>query len=101
MTDARFSDVYNNPLYNIDPSAPEYKPTKATEALISEKIKRRQEGNIKPTKKRELEITSDDPAKLSRLSATNDVSSAKDTALASLVKSVKAKTQTLNSKKKR
>ena len=41
VRDPRFSALYENPLYNVDPSAPEFKRSKTTEAILDEKVKRR------------------------------------------------------------
>jgi len=41
ISDPRFSAIYNNPLYNVDPSAPEFKRSKTMEAILEEKVKRR------------------------------------------------------------
>ncbi len=110
VADPRFSDLYKNPLYNIDPSAPEYKKTKATEALIQEKLERRKnkEGTSKTksvhTFIKETDSSTGKEAKKPRLEVPEESSEkykTKDLALASLVKSVKAKAQTLQDKKKK
>lgn len=41
INDPRFSAMYDNPLYNVDPSAPEFKRSKTMEAILDEKVKRR------------------------------------------------------------
>jgi len=41
ISDPRFSAIYDNPLYNVDPSAPEFKRSKTMEAILEEKVKRR------------------------------------------------------------
>jgi len=41
ISDPRFSAIYENPLYNVDPSAPEFKRSKTMEAILDEKVKRR------------------------------------------------------------
>lgn len=41
INDPRFSAIYDNPLYNVDPSAPEFKRSKTMEAILVEKVKRR------------------------------------------------------------
>ena len=41
VDDPRFSKLYTDPRFNIDPTAKEYKETEGTRALIDEKIKRR------------------------------------------------------------
>jgi len=46
ITDPRFSAIYDNPLYNVDPSAPEFKRSKTMEAILEEKVKRRTKNRI-------------------------------------------------------
>ena len=41
ITDPRFAAIYDNPLYNVDPSAPEFKRSKTMEAILEEKVKRK------------------------------------------------------------
>jgi len=41
IADPRFTAIYDNPLYNIDQSAPEFKRSKTMEAILEEKVKRR------------------------------------------------------------
>jgi len=41
ITDPRFTAIYDNPLYNVDPSAPEFKRSKTMVAILEEKVKRR------------------------------------------------------------
>ena len=111
MDDPRFSAVYSSHLYNIDPSAPEYRKTKGTEAIIKEKIKRSSSSakkhklsdvgdNIKHKKRKDFaELTSKLPEK--RTSSIPVENRSLEDSLFSLVKSVKAKTQQFHSKTKR
>merc|ERR1711976_396632 len=95
--DERFSELYDNPHFNIDPSAPEFKKTKAMESLIDEKIKRR-----KAKKNKRDSDSQEIPQKVQKLTDTEsviEVRREKDTSLASLVRSVKAKTQSLQNRK--
>ena len=95
--DPRFSSIYENPLYNIDPSAPEYKATKSMEILAREKVKRRRE-NDRLGKRKVVDI--DSASKAAKASTDIKIPSLNsDAVLASLVKSVKAKTKTIQSKK--
>lgn len=92
MTDPRFSAMYESHLFNIDPSAPEFKKTKGTEAIIAEKLKR---NGGKQKKKRVPErVKEDRNVKKVKL----DIKPAEES-LANLVKSVKAKTKHFQSNK--
>jgi len=41
INDPRFNAIYENPHYNVDPSAPEFKRSRTMEAILEEKVKRR------------------------------------------------------------
>ena len=92
VADPRFSAMYDSHYFNIDPSAPEYRKTKGTEALISEKIKRSGKRDRKKMIDREEE-----QVKKQKL-MTNKQSTNEDN-LASLIKSVKSKTKHFHSNK--
>ncbi|CAH1791290.1 unnamed protein product [Owenia fusiformis] len=89
VDDPRFSAVYNSHLYNIDPSAPEFKKTKAMDTIVKEKFKRKEEGNNKNTEEK--------PSKIPKLQEKPDNSST----LSALVKSVKSKTAQFQQNKKK
>jgi hypothetical protein len=72
VTDNRFSAIYNKSDFNIDPTSSNFKKTKAMEALIQEKLKRR--------------VENDEIQENSLKKPKNDVS------LKMLVKSIKRKT---------
>ncbi|XP_071442045.1 ESF1 homolog [Hetaerina americana] len=64
VKDPRFDALYNSHLFNIDPADPHYKKTKAMEALVAEKLNRRQEQNqnnlktaVEPAKKHAAELS--------------------------------------------
>ena len=100
--------MYNSHLFNIDPSAPEFKRTKGIEAIIQEKLKRRKHSVDKKsavddsedvsTKKRKH--SSEQSVESSRTECESSTAAANDVSLTSLVKSVKAKTQQFYSKNK-
>ena len=111
LDDPRFSAVYSSHLYNIDPSAPEYRKTQGTEAMIHEKLKRSNASG----KKHKLNENGDN-IKHKKRKSSNEVSSkltsnsmdskmfeetANGDSLDSLIKSVKAKTKQFHNKKKR
>lgn len=81
--DDRFNALYESHLYSIDPSEPNFKKTKATEAIIKEAQKRREErANQRQSKVNYDGTKGEKPLK-------EDASKAK---LSALVKSVKSKT---------
>lgn len=45
--DDRFSALYSSHHYNIDPTDPNYRKTKAMEAIVVEKLKRRNDDNVR------------------------------------------------------
>lgn len=55
LDDNRFSKIYSNPAFNIDPSAPQFKKTKAMSELVDEKIKRSSEIQKNDVKKSKLD----------------------------------------------
>ena len=106
VNDSRFSALFNNPNFNIDPSAPEFKKTKVMDDLIQHKVKKRQSNlndggksdNIFCAESSSSGISTEVPAKvIEKLDRKIDYSTA---SLNQLVKSVKAKTVLLNEQKK-
>lgn len=100
VKDDRFGAIYDSYHYNIDPSAPEYKKTKSMEAIIEEKLHRRKSG--KATKaggasghKRKAEMDKNSAGQSAKFSKSDSES------ILSLINSVKSKTQTFHSTKKK
>ncbi|XP_060086814.1 ESF1 homolog [Heteronotia binoei] len=89
VADARFQAMYTSHLFNLDPSDPNFKKTKAVEEILEEKARRRQQGNAEAAKGRESMAERDAVAK-------NSV----DPALLMLIKSVKNKTEEFQARKK-
>ncbi|XP_059410639.1 ESF1 homolog [Carassius carassius] len=89
--DSRFQAVFTSHLYNLDPSDPAYKKTKATQSLLEEKQRRRAERQH-----------SQEEALKSRASQETPSSSTKvmDPSLSLLVKSIKNKTEQFQARKK-
>lgn len=85
LNDPRFSAVYTSHLYNIDPSAQEFKKTKASMAIIEEKLKRR------------AQFGQDGARPLQP--ASKPAVAGSDPSLAMLVKSVKAKAKNFKQQK--
>ena len=88
MSDSRFDAIYTSHLYNVDPSAPEYKKTLSMEAIIKEKQKRRE-------RKEKRKLEEDENSIKTKLNKKET----HDATLSSLVRSVKSKTQNLKRKK--
>lgn len=84
VTDPRFQAVFTSPLFNLDPSHPSYKNTKATRSILSEKQRRRAE-DADATPSQEKTTPSGAPM---------------DPGLSLLVKSVKSKTERFQARKK-
>lgn len=100
VKDDRFGAIFDSYHYNIDPSAPEYKKTKSMEAIIEEKLHRRKSG--KATKaggasgqKRKAEMDKNSAGQSAKFSKSDSET------ISSLINSVKSKTQTFHSTKKK
>ena len=94
VADPRFSAMFESHHYNIDPSAPEFRKTKGTDVLISEKLKRSEELTKKKRKGDKNEVPVENKKLKTEVKQTDTSES-----LASLVKSVKAKTKHFQSNK--
>ncbi|XP_006865682.1 PREDICTED: ESF1 homolog [Chrysochloris asiatica] len=91
VKDVRFQAMYTSHLFNLDPSDPNYKKTKATEKILEEKARQREQKEQEFTqaiKKKESEITKE-PQKKSI-----------DPSLSMLIKSIKTKTEQFQARKK-
>ncbi|XP_045689634.1 ESF1 homolog [Phyllostomus hastatus] len=91
VKDSRFQAMYTSHLFNLDPSDPNFKKTKAMEKILEEKARQREQKEqelIQAIKKKESEIQ-----KESRKSSI-------DPALSMLIKSVKNKTEQFQARKK-
>uniref|UniRef100_A0A286XYK7 NUC153 domain-containing protein n=1 Tax=Cavia porcellus TaxID=10141 RepID=A0A286XYK7_CAVPO len=83
VSDARFQAMYTSHLFNLDPSDPNFKKTKAMEKILEEKAREREQ--------KEQEITQTEKA-----SQKKPI----DPALSVLIKSVKNKTEQFQARKK-
>ena len=96
IDDTRFKAVFENPLFNIDPSAPEFKKTQNMDTLVSEKVKRSE----KKRKNRNTEkVDTSQTKKLKKDMTGTELVKSTDQSIDSLVKSVKSKTKLLEMKK--
>lgn len=96
VEDSRFQALYTSHLYNLDPSDPNFKKTKAMERVLEEKAKRReqeQKAYTEMVKKQETELETVPKT------GTSAVKTA-DPSLSLLLKSVKSKTQQFQASKK-
>ncbi|CAH0560192.1 unnamed protein product [Brassicogethes aeneus] len=82
VDDDRFSALFTSHHFNIDPTDPNFKKTKAMETLITEKLKRRNDDNEEKTNKK----------------PKVEKKSSKNAELSLLVKSVKRKTENFRNK---
>ncbi|XP_077996320.1 ESF1 homolog [Glandiceps talaboti] len=95
VEDSRFSAIYDSHHYQIDPSDPQFKKTKAMDKIFKEKQKRRIQKETSEKKERK------DKAKSQGQTPTKDDQPRKDPSLSMLVKSVKQKTGQFHSKKQK
>uniref|UniRef100_A0A8B9I1U4 ESF1 nucleolar pre-rRNA processing protein homolog n=1 Tax=Anser brachyrhynchus TaxID=132585 RepID=A0A8B9I1U4_9AVES len=92
VADTRFQAMFTSPLFNVDPSDPNFKKTKAVEKILEEKARRReqkQQGLKEANKEQESKMAKKEVAKKST-----------DPALSMLIKSVKTKTEQFQARKK-
>ncbi|XP_053140568.1 ESF1 homolog isoform X3 [Hemicordylus capensis] len=89
VTDDRFQAMYTSHLFNLDPSDPNFKKTKAVEKILEEKARRRQQGLTQATERKDNIAQGETTAKKSI-----------DPALTMLIKSVKNKTEQFQVRKK-
>ncbi|XP_053782136.1 ESF1 homolog isoform X2 [Desmodus rotundus] len=91
VKDSRFQAMYTSHLFNLDPSDPNFKKTKAMEKILEEKARQREQKEqalIEAIKKKESEIQKESQKK------------SIDPALSILIKSVKNKTEQFQARKK-
>lgn len=94
VQDPRFQAMFTSHLYNLDPSDPAYKKTKATQIIFEEKLRRREEHHRQDeTLKRKATQEKLEPE-------TSSATKVMDTNLSLLIKSIKNKTQQFQARKK-
>ncbi|XP_021556343.1 ESF1 homolog isoform X1 [Neomonachus schauinslandi] len=91
VKDARFQAMYTSHLFNLDPSDPNFKKTKAMEKILEEKARQREQ--------KEQELTQTMKTKESEIQKESQKRSI-DPALSMLIKSVKNKTEQFQARKK-
>ncbi|KAK2531768.1 Esf1 [Columba guinea] len=93
VADRRFQAMFTSPLFNLDPSDPNFKKTKAVEKILEEKARRREE------KEQDLQETG--KGQENKVAKKGEVAKkAIDPALSMLIKSVKSKTEEFQARKK-
>uniref|UniRef100_A0A8C8SLN5 NUC153 domain-containing protein n=1 Tax=Pelusios castaneus TaxID=367368 RepID=A0A8C8SLN5_9SAUR len=93
VADSRFQAMYTSHLFNLDPSDPNFKKTKAVEKILEEKARRREQNQQNLTKSKE--IHENETGKKGIVTKTSV-----DPALSMLIKSVKNKTEQFQARKK-
>merc|ERR1712051_799410 len=78
LQDERFSGIFNNPKYNVDPSHPGFKKTKSMASVIEEKQKRIIAGDKQQISESEVRPKSDKKQSSSLESLANSVKSKSD-----------------------
>lgn len=88
VKDPRFQAMFSSHLFNLDPSHPSYRNTKATQSILSEKQRRRQQEQGR----QEVPPSQEGSAACSKATM--------DPGLSLLVKSIKNKTEEFQTRKK-
>ncbi|XP_051469509.1 ESF1 homolog isoform X1 [Apus apus] len=93
VADTRFQAMFTSPLFNLDPSDPNFKKTKAVEKILEEKARRREE--------KEQDLREASKGQENKMTKKGQVpKKAIDPALSMLIKSVKNKTEEFQARKK-
>nr|AAH54666.1 Zgc:66241 [Danio rerio] len=95
VQDPRFQAMFTSHLYNLDPSDPACKKTKATQSILEEKQRRREEKHSQEETRRSKHTQEED-----KTHTPSSSSSTMDPSLSLLIKSVKNKTQQFQARKK-
>ncbi|XP_056312506.1 ESF1 homolog [Danio aesculapii] len=95
VQDPRFQAMFTSHLYNLDPSDPAYKKTKATQSILEEKQRRREEKHSQEETRRSKHTQEED-----KTHTPSAAAAAMDPSLSLLIKSVKNKTQQFQARKK-
>ncbi|RLW07265.1 hypothetical protein DV515_00003959 [Chloebia gouldiae] len=93
VADSRFQAMFTSPLFNLDPSDPNFKKTKAVEKILEEKARRREE--------KEQDLKEANKVLENKMANKGEVAKkAINPALSMLIKSVKHKTEEFQARKK-
>ncbi|XP_049428443.1 ESF1 homolog [Epinephelus fuscoguttatus] len=112
VKDPRFQAMFTSHLFNLDPSHPNYKKTKATQSILAEKQRRRAEEQRRmedmlsaqrdtPTQKEPAAVAGKKRENDSDAATVEDASKkSMDPGLSLLIKSIKSKTEQFQARKK-
>lgn len=102
VKDPRFQAMFTSHLFNLDPSHPSYKKTKATQSIVAEKQRRREEEQRRLEGAQEVTPTQAESDGKSREAESDARATTKqmDPSLSLLVRSIKSKTQQFQARKK-
>lgn len=94
--------MFTSHLFNLDPSHPSYKKTKATQSIVAEKQRRREEQQRRLEGAREVTHTQAESDGKSREAESDarTTTTQMDPSLSLLVRSIKSKTQQFQARKK-
>ncbi|XP_073698879.1 ESF1 homolog [Garra rufa] len=95
--DPRFQAMFTSHLYNLDPSDPAYKKTKATQSILEEKLKRREE---QQQHSQEEMLKSKAVQEEDNAETPSSSTKVMDPSLSLLIKSIKNKTEQFQARKK-
>nr|XP_025950447.1 ESF1 homolog [Dromaius novaehollandiae] len=101
VADTRFQAMFTSPLFNLDPSDPNFKKTKAVEKILEEKARRReqkQQDLKEASKGHENKMAKKGEVEMAKMEKKEKKSI--DPALSMLIKSVKNKTEQFQARKK-
>ncbi|XP_062427541.1 ESF1 homolog [Rhea pennata] len=101
VADTRFQAMFTSPLFNLDPSDPNFKKTKAVEKILEEKARRReqkQEDLKEASRSQENKMAKKGEAEMAKMDRKEKKSI--DPALSMLIKSVKNKTEQFQARRK-
>ncbi|XP_034043893.1 ESF1 homolog [Thalassophryne amazonica] len=96
VKDTRFQAMFTSHLYSLDPSHPSYRNTRATQTILAEKQRRRDEEQLHL----EDAISAHKATPTQEEAGSAAVKKAMDPTLSLLIKSIKSKTQQFQSQKK-
>lgn len=97
VKDPRFQAMFTSHLFNLDPSHPSFKKTRATQSFLEEK-QRRHAPEATPTQ--EVPSTKQEAAETRRESDSETQKKGMDPSLSLLVKSIRSKTEQFQARKK-